>query len=859
MTRRTLSYRAALLATLTPFAATAAHGQSAAASQDQSAAAADEAYTADIIVTAQKREQSLQEVPIAITALSGDALAERAIDNVSSLAAVTPNVNLDGGSPFSGSSAVLSAFIRGIGRDDFAINLDPGVGVYLDGVYLARTVGANIDLPDVERVEVLKGPQGTLFGRNTIGGAISVVTRTPGDTFAFRGQLATGSYSRLDMSASADLPIMPGLSALVTFAVKSRDGYQRRIPYPSATPYITDPVSLIPQTGYQTYERSGGENERTLRGKLVWDGSPDLRVTLAADYQKVDQSALPNTLLGIVSRPGAFAGLAARNIPGTALDPSGQTGFNYVGLYNFCIGATPAEIAGRNAQNLCGPRGTPLDPGAMLPALGSANVDGDPTNNRLPFDNRWVSTDPDVSYATGNNFSIIESYGGVGTIDLDLSDTTAVRSITAYRELRFNSGVDLDNSPIQYLETSFSQRQKQFSQELQLLGNLFDKKLNYVLGAYYFFESGAERGFANVGHGQFGSSAPAWVKSRAYAVFGQVDWRLNDLIGITVGARYTKEDKELEAGQADRNGFFYKLFNCVTYDTVCRTRVGFPNASAPLQLYPAGVQKRSFDNFSPKFGVQLHPSDDVMVYGSWSRGYKSGGWTIRISNPTAVAPTFDEEVATTWEVGVKSTLFDRLIQLNVAAFTTDYNGIQLNFIQGTSPTIRNAGEARIKGVEVEATLRPSRAFQLSAAAGYIDASYTAIQPSAAIAPSIYQAGTFVGAPLPKTPEFKLNVSPRYELDLAESGRLVFVADYTHTSSLWNDTERTLLLKRPTTDVFNASITYEHPSNHWRLTAGGTNITNERYLMNGLANLGGGLIYGAYNRPAEWYARVGVSF
>lgn len=144
-------------------------------SEAQSADGIDE-----IIVTAQKRAQNVQDVPIAVTAFAGDALRERSIGDVSQLSNAAPNVNLDAGTPFSGSTSVLAAFIRGIGANDFAMNIDPGVGVYLDGVYLARTIGANLDLPDVDRIEILKGPQGTLFGRNTIGGAISVVTRTPG-------------------------------------------------------------------------------------------------------------------------------------------------------------------------------------------------------------------------------------------------------------------------------------------------------------------------------------------------------------------------------------------------------------------------------------------------------------------------------------------------------------------------------------------------------------------------------------------------------------------------------------------------------------------------------------------------------
>ena len=146
----------------------------------------------EVTVTAERREEKLQDVPIAVTAFNADQLRSRQLNDIHALTALTPSVNLDSASPFSGDRSVLSASIRGIGQDDFAFNLNPGVGVYLDGVFLARTIGSNLSLLDVDRVEILKGPQGTLFGANTIGGAISVVTHNPGDTPRFVGTVVGG-------------------------------------------------------------------------------------------------------------------------------------------------------------------------------------------------------------------------------------------------------------------------------------------------------------------------------------------------------------------------------------------------------------------------------------------------------------------------------------------------------------------------------------------------------------------------------------------------------------------------------------------------------------------------------------------
>jgi iron complex outermembrane receptor protein len=414
--------------------------------------------------------------------------------------------------------------------------------------------------------------------------------------------------------------------------------------------------------------------------------------------------------------------------------------------------------------------------------------------------------------------------------------------------------------------------QKQFSQELQLLGSAMDKSLNYVLGAYYFKESGDLHDYVTFAEGLLQVDGPNDLATKNYAFFGQVDWKLTEQFGITVGGRYTHENKSFEGFQSDANGLTYKILNflagigagppaCANINPIsdaCRVAAGFPNAGQPLRYYIAGTQTKVFNNFSPKIGIQYRPNDDVMVYGSWSKGYKTGGWTTRLSNPLPTAPDFDEEKATTYEIGLKSTLIDRRLQVNAALFQTEYKGIQLNFQQGTSPTIQNAGDGRIKGFEIELTAAPTDAFTINASVGYLDAKYTNVLPQAQVAANPFQAGVFPGAELPKTPKWKFNVSPRYEIDLGGSGSVVLLADYTHSSSLWNDTERAFLLQRAATDLLNGSITYKAPAN-WDITLGMTNITDERYLVTGQAQIAGGQFYGTYSRPREWYAKLGLKF
>ena len=828
---------------------------------------------AEIVVTAQKRAENVQDVPIAISAFTAESLQERAVGSVSQLSAIAPNVNLDAGTPFSGSTAVLAAYIRGIGSDDFAFNIDPGVGIYLDGVYLARTVGANQDLLDVERVEILKGPQGTLFGRNTIGGAISIVTADPGDAFKAKGDVTLGSYKLFQVRGSVTVPITDGLSSAFTFGIKSRDGFLKRLPYPDQRANNTPSFDAFSAAGYDSAAKEGANDNWNLRGKLRWDNGGAVRATFAGDYSK-DKGTSANKLIGTTEFvPGNFAGTT--NLPGTAFDPTGTTGFLFAGLYNFCIGSTGAQIAARNAQALCGVAGTQFNPQFQLASVASANVDGNPANDRLPWDGRYLIDNPDRSYASGNSYSNLESWGLSSIVDFDLADNLALKSITAYRELHWNAGLDADGSPLNFVQLSFTMNQWQFSQELQLLGNALDEKLNYVLGAYYFKEAGDLHDYVTFAEGLVQVDGPNELATKNYAFFGQIDYRPIDLIGITIGGRYTNERKRFEGGQQELNGFNYKLFGCSDANgniapggafplapIPCQAGLGYPDPNNPVRVYTPGVNRKKFSDFSPKVGVQIHPTDDVMLYGSWSKGYKTGGWTTRLTNPQGnVAPDFNEEKATTWEAGIKSTLLDRHLQLNAAVFSTKYRDIQLNIQVGTSPTIANAGDARIRGFELEMVAAPVDGLTINGAVGYIDAQYTSVSAGAAAVggANAFQAGTLVGETLPKTPKWKVNLSPRYEAKLGNGASLVMLADWTYTSSAWNDTQRTLLLKRVSTDIVNASISYREPDGKWSVTAGGTNLTDKRFLTSGGSNIAAGAIFGTYNRPREWYLRFGFDF
>lgn len=824
-------------------------------------AEADEGGIQDIVVTAQKRSENVQDVPIAISAFGGDDLSERAVGNVSALASLSPNVNLDSGVSFTASTSVLAASIRGIGASDFALNIDPAVGVYVDGIYLARSVGANQDLLDVERIEILKGPQGTLFGRNTIGGAVSIVTRDPGKEFGVRGDLTVGRYNLFQARASVDIPLSEKLLSSFTIDVKTRDGYAKRIPFPGSLGANSPPYTVYPAAGYNSPSREGDEDNRTFRGKLKYNGD-SLRLTLSGDYALTKGTA-PTKLLQTTN---------------------GTAGGLFANLYNLCIGTSVADLTAIGLINMCNSSGTQLPsrhrnqsfPVNRLYTLAGVNADGNPNNDLLPWDNRFITNSRDTSYATGNNFSRLENWGFTLVGEVDLSDDVLLKSITGYRKSDWQSGLDGDGSPVNMSTYSFDQRQKQFSQELQLVGSALDNKLNYAFGAYYFTESGFLADYVISGEGIYVIDGPNWLSTDAYAAFGQVDYRASDLIGFTVGARYTKENKDFEGGQQELSGLFYKLAGAPCSDLAgnifpnavlpngqsCRVANNYPDPNNPLRIYPGGINKQSFNNFSPKVGVQLHPSDDVMIYGSWSKGYKTGGWTTRYSTPQTFVASFDPEKATTYELGLKSMLLDRRLQINAAVFKTDYSAIQLNYQVGGSPTIDNVGDADIKGAELEITAQPTRGLTLNVAVGYTDSKYTALDPAVAVTSGTVpglQAGALVGSTLPKTPKWKFNFSPRYEIELGNGGSVTLLGDFTHISKQTNNVERTLVLNRPSVSILNASIAYRDPAEKYTITVGGTNLTGKRYLTSGTAIPAFGAIIGNYNRPTEWYARLGFKF
>lgn len=455
----------------------------------------------EVVITARKVQESLQDVPIAVSAFSGNALEEKGLNNIAEIGNFTPGLEMDSTAAISGSSAALTTFIRGIGMSDFLLTIDPGVGLYVDNVYVARSVGGLVDLLDVERVEVLKGPQGTLFGRNTIGGAISIISKDPTDTMEGSVGVVMGSDNRVDFRGKINLPISDQLFSSVSFSSKTQDGYGERIAPPADYIPLSVPAGTAPDAFdngklYGNDDKLGEVNTQSARVKFFYDGEP-LQARLSFDVTRARETAPASTLLGFAPTYGTGAALA-------------------------------------DAHNAL-----------AVPAPG----------NRLVYDERWITGDEHKTYGTAPSHSDYDLFGAALTLDWSMGEVD-VKSITAYRDLDSDFGRDGDSSPIVLDHTRNQYEHEQFSQEFQFTGQAMDGKLDWLAGVYYFKEEGYDRVQVPLGlevdlalGGAPGTVINLWldepndVENNSEAVFAQATYHFNEQLSATLGVRHTQDEK----------------------------------------------------------------------------------------------------------------------------------------------------------------------------------------------------------------------------------------------------------------------------------------------------------------------------
>jgi iron complex outermembrane receptor protein len=521
-------------------------------------------------------------------------------------------------------------------------------------------------------------------------------------------------------------------------------------------------------------------------------------------------------------------------------------------FYNACL---EGVAFAPTAPLVCGTRNT------VGTSLWQANLN--PATSRLLYGPGVTNTgNIDTTYATGQNFDKLDSYGLAMTFDFKLNQDLTLRSITGWRRLHWTSGLDADGSPIDFFELGFAEGQHQVSQEVQLIGDLLDSRLQVVAGLYYFNEGGYIHDFVTFGGGLLQIDGPNSLDTTSYAGYVHLDYKVTDQWGLTLGGRESDDRKEFVGGQQDLNMFFYKIAGCYPYNAsasligapanlTCQQALGFPNPANPFQMYPPGENHQTFTEFTPTAGVQYHFDTDLMAYLSYAKGFKTGGWTTRLTAPLPAgspAQSFGPETDNTYELGLKSEWFDRRLVVNAATFFSKYDGIQLTYQVATSPVTENAGDAQIKGLELEVQSIVTNHFSLSSSVGYMDAHYTQISPFAIAT---------TGPVLPKTPRWKAALSPDLHTKAPNGGTLRLGVDYTFTSQMFHDVQNTPLLARPNVNMVDSSASYVSPSGKATFTIGGTNITDKRYITTGQPQFAGGVVFGTYNAPREWYATFGL--
>jgi len=745
-----------------------------------------------ITVTARRRAESLQDTPIAISAVTSEGLAQRGIETVTQIGDFTPNVKFNSSVPVSASNATAAIFIRGIGQNDYQLSADPGVGLYLDGVYISRGVGNVLDVMNVERIEVLRGPQGTLFGRNTIGGAVSVVTQKPTDTLGGNFEVSTGSHNRVQLKGILNLPLAEGIYSSVAGFYHKRDGYVKGV------------VDGAPDLG-DTDNLAG-------RFALRLEPSSNVTIDLAVDGSRTRENSAPNVMLRV-----------DENAPAAQAWNAGYSGAGAI-----CADPlNPARLTDQRCYNSQWAL-APYRHGGTFSAISDVFANGNPK-----------------PYQSGSDVDI---WGISGTIEWKITDDLTLKSITAYRKVTGFWTRDSDHSPASIVQTNSDWTQDQFSEELQLLGETGDGRLNWVIGGYYSSESGNHKDLVNLIDAVFLSGAV--LDGESLAAFGQATYEIVDNLNLTAGIRWTEDKKTF--GNANQYvveaGFLTGLpFN--------PDGSGLQNGD-PL-MGPLGQTATITDRaWTPMVSLAYRWSPELLTYVSYSEGFKGGGFTQRVFPPFAFIPSFKPETSTTYEFGFKSDLAGRTLRLNGAAFLNDYDDLQVTVNDptlGFAPIIQNAAKARIKGIELELEARPVDALRIEAGIGYLDAKYRRVDIRA------LNAGVTTDTKLQNAPKWTLSAGISYLIEAPGLGSFQPRVDWSYRSRVYNDAVNNPLLVQDGYHLVNASIAFNDESERWGLSLGVKNLTKEVYLGSGYADAFGGITEGVYGRPREWYLSARYKF
>jgi iron complex outermembrane receptor protein len=623
----------------------------------------------EVTVTARKREETLLTVPASVTAFDVDMIREVGISDPTDLTIFTPNLTILQNMQ---TTAGTTVFMRGFGRTDFILTEDPFAGLYVDGVYLGKSVGSLLDFLELERVEVLRGPHGNLYGKNAVGGAVNFITRKPSGEYGGTLGAEYGNYDHRRFKGTIDIPIIAErLAATISFLSFDRDGFTRN------------------RIGG---EDIGADDTQAARVAVRWTPTDSLSVDYAYDWTK--------------RRGGAM------NVMLTKVDTSSLLITNAI-----LFGLDPRPFINHDLDS------TPID---RFPGREYLDVEG-------------------------NALTLTWGMGDVGAFkDLEIV------SVSGYRRANNRADNELDGTPYDLTWAIHNTKLQQLSSELRAHFTMADGRVDGILGAYYFEEEGRlyeEIGIFPVFGFQSQVNVPE-IENDTLSFFADFTGYITDKLSLGGGIRYDLEHKE--------------MFRNQTTDPL----FGFPD----IVNFKGD---RTFVNWSPRATLSYEWSDDVSTYMGLSRAFRSGGWDGRASEPKS----YNDANVTSFEVGVKSRLWDDRLVLNASYFYQVARDLQFQIWSPVAAAggaiieqrIDNVGKANYRGAEIELQARPVAGLELLAGIGYISPEFEEFKDP--VFGDVKNRAKFQ-----VTPKYTFNGSVRYTFPETSIGTVTARVDYYASSS-----------------------------------------------------------------------------
>ncbi len=771
----------------------------------------------EIVVTAQKREQNVQDVPISMQVVDDQFLADLAADNISDVSQFIPGLEVGASSP-----TQPRYKIRGINTSDFGVGTEPAVGVYIDGVYAARSGSAVLSFGDIERIEVLKGPQGTLFGRNSAAGAVAVITKKP--TQEFEGQVTgrLGNYGKRRVEGTINIPIVDSLALRVNGLYNKRNG-------------------LFEDTA--TGEDLSTEKSWATRAALRWDPTEATDLTITWTHDDLDQDARP--AIGIVAVPDAPAQPPVPVEPATYLDPFSAPVFNDV-------------VENGESRN--------LDELSLI-------------LNHDFGDIIFTSTSSWREFQTRNR----EDEDGTNRIDLYFDTNNVESNESWYQEFKLAGETGPVNWIVG--TSYYSEDAHQVSDTFTYTDTVNTTLGNIGLGTpFSALENGLLIPFG-VPATLFGAGWREAVfnegKTTAYAIYGDAIWAVNERLNVTFGGRYTRDDKEFQWLNGPREAPELDATLAALEDQGLLALAGTSPSDFQFDLIfdqselagapcdngvtvtegVACVLERDWSNFSPRLVVDYHVNETVLTYASFTKGYKAGGF-----NSVQIASEFDNEDVTSIEIGVKAAFPDSKLTLNVSGFRYVYKekqALRLATFAGSAVPqyVVDTSDDQAWGIDVQSNWQPSENLTVFANAQYIDATFK---------DRTLDDGTDLSGEPTGEPTLQAVFGARYSQELSTGGRLNLQIAHSYQSSTRENSDSLRQGNLSLTTAFDVGVAenrtdlraaWTSPDERYEVGVYANNVFDNQYVsgVNNLTAATLGTPFVSLSDPMFWGADLKVKF